>query len=249
MKDTAVKSKQGYIWNAAAGICSEADRHIRISINRADFGQIRKLLWITFPLCAISFISFYVNNAPKYAIDACLTDEIQACYGFVSMPVFVVKLLSNFIYQPVLVPMAVEWDERRIKDLSSRIAKQIMIIGGLSAICLLGGYVLGIPVLSLLCATDLSGYKAELMVLLLASGFMAGSGYLTVVLTVMRCQKELLWTCCLMALIAAVGLKTIVSLYGTLGAAICYLALMVLLCLLYTVILVRRLRLAYYKQT
>lgn len=82
-------------------------------IRKTDLKRIGLLFKITFPLFGISFLSFYVNSAPKYAIDACLTDEIQACYGFVAMPVFVIGLINNFIYQPVLVPMAVEWEKEQ----------------------------------------------------------------------------------------------------------------------------------------
>lgn len=225
-------------------ICSEADRNVNAAIRKTDLGTIGRLLKTALPLCGISVLQYYVSNAPKYAIDACLTDEIQACYGFVAMPVFVIRLLNSFIYQPLLVPMAVEWEQKQKKEFIKRIVKQTFIIMGISVICLLGAYVLGIPVLSLLYDTDLSEYKAELMILLLGSGFMASVGYQSVVLIVMRCQKELLWPYCLVSLIAAVSLNTIVSSYGTLGASICYLILMVLLCLMYTGILVRRLRAA-----
>ena len=60
---------------------------------------------------------------------------------------------------------------------------------------------------------------------------------MSVVLTIMRCQKDLLWPYGLIAVIAAAGLKGIVSRCGTIGAAVCYLSLMALLCLIYGVIL------------
>lgn len=223
-------------------ISSKEDQNIDIFIKKADLGEIGKLLRIAFPLFGISFLSLYVNNAPKYAIDACLTDEIQACYGFVAMPVFAIRLLNNFIYQPILVPMAVEWEQKQMDKFTARIIKQTMIIIGISVVCILGAYVLGIPVLSLLYNTDLADYKSELIILLIGSGFLAGSGYLSVVLTIMRCQKALLWPYCLVSIIAALSMKSIVLGYGTIGASFCYLGLMTLLCLLYGVILIVRLK-------
>lgn len=211
-------------------------------IRKADLQEIGMLLKIALPLFGISFLSFYVNSAPKYAIDACLTDEIQACYGFVAMPVFVIGLINNFIYQPVLVPMAMEWERKQTDRFNARIIRQLMIIAGISVVCIMGAYVLGIPVLSILYNAELSGYKRELLTLLLGGGFLAASGYLSVVLTIMRCQRSLLWPYCLVAFMAFIGLKRIVYMYGTIGAAVCYLFLMALLCFVYGMILVFKLK-------
>lgn len=222
--------------------CSEKDRFLKLINQKIDFGQIGQLLKAVLPLFGISFLALYENNMPKYAIDRYLTDEIQACYGFVAMPVFVIGLLNNFIYQPTLVPMAIEWEQKQMGRFKKRIVRQIMIIGLLAVVCMTGAYVLGIPVLSLLYHTDLTGYKRELMILLLASAFLAVSGYQGVVLTIMRCQKALLLPHGIVAVTAALGLPVVVSRYGTIGAAVCYMALMALLCLLYGVILTIKLK-------
>lgn len=223
-------------------ICTEDDKIIRLAIRKKDIGEMKELLIKVFPLFGISFLSFYVNNAPKYAIDACLSDEVQAYYGFVAMPVFVIGLLNNFVYQPTLVPMAVEWEQGQDVKFIHRVIRQMGVIGAISILCLAGAYAVGIPVLSWLYHADLSDYKQELMILLTAGGFLAVSGYLSVVLTIMRWQKALLWPYCLAAGTAVISLKRIVSCYGTTGAAVAYLCLMILLCFLYGVILAGRLK-------
>lgn len=230
------------LWIFYPQIRSTEDKHLDWRIKKDDFSSIGHLLKIAFPLFSISFLSFYVNNAPKYAIDACLTEEKQACYGFVAMPVFVIGLLNNFIYQPTLVPMAMEYEQRENNKFVCRINGQLLIIFVISAICFVGAYLIGIPVLSWIYHTDLGDYKIELMILLLAGGFLAVSGYLSVVLTIMRYQRDLLWPYCLVAVIAMVSLNKIVSLYGTVGAAICYMVLMMLLCLIYGGLLLIRLK-------
>lgn len=222
-------------------IYCENEANVNIFICKKDYQQMGKLLKTAFPLCGISVLQCYVGSAPRYAIDACLTDEVQACYGFVSMPVFAIRLLSNFIYQPLLVPMAVEWENRQIKSFTGRVGKQLLVVAGLSVICLAGTYWVGIPVLSALYHTNLSEYKAELLILLLGSGFMACVAYENVVLTIMRCQKVLLGPYCLVSFIAAVVLRPVVSLYGTLGASVCYFIFMVVLFLRYTFYLMRKL--------
>ena len=61
----------------------------------------RSLLPACFPVFAATFLSYYIGNAPKYAIDSQLSDDLQAIYGFISMPVFVVGLLNSFIFNPI----------------------------------------------------------------------------------------------------------------------------------------------------
>lgn len=222
-------------------ICGEEDRKMGQVLRNGSLRETGQLLRTVFSLFGITFLSFYVNNAPKYAIDACLSEEIQACYGFVAMPVFVVGLLNTFVYQPTLLPMAVKWENGQYRIFIHRVLKQLAVVGTLSVICMAGAYMFGIPALSWLYHTELSAYKRELMILMAAGGFLAVSGYLSVVLTIMRRQKDLLWPYGLVALIAAGGLRGIVSRYDTIGAAVSYLLLMVLLCLIYGVILAIRL--------
>ena len=66
--------------------------------NRVDKKSVLFLLRDCFPLFAGSFLAQYIGNAPKYAIDAQLSDELQAYYGFIAMPVFIIGLLNNVIF-------------------------------------------------------------------------------------------------------------------------------------------------------
>jgi len=223
-------------------IASQEDRGVCPMIKKSDVSEIKKLLRTAFPLMATSFLSVYVNNAPKYAIDACLTDEIQACYGFVAMPVFAIKLLNNFIYQPMLVPMAVEWEQKQTDKFIATIIRQFVIIAGMLVLGLLGAYLFGVPVLSMLYHIDLSDYKKEMLLLILGSGFLAYAGYMGVVLTIIRSQRALIWPYCFVAILEAVGLKPIVSRYGTIGAATSYLIVIAILCVLYGIIFIVKLR-------
>ncbi len=213
------------------------DRKIFMLIREVNFSQVKDLMKNVFPLFCSSFFAFYVNNAPKYAIDIYMTDEVQACYGFVAMPVFVIGLLNGFIYQPTLVHMSIEWSEGKKKQLLSRIKRQVLIIIGLTCVCLLGAYFFGIPVLSILYHTDLTPYKKELMILLVASGLLAVSGYFGVVLTIMRHQKEMMKAYGLISIIAFFMSRYAVSLYGSIGAVVSYMLLMFLLCVIYSLIL------------
>lgn len=178
------------------------------------------------PLAAVSFFSFYVTNAPKYAIDRHLPQEVQACYGFVAMPVFVIGLLNGFIYQPALVRTALEWKEGRVASFRRRAVKQCFILCGLTVVCVFGAYVCGIPVLSFLYHADLRGYRDELLLLVFSGGMLAYTGYFCVLLTIMRRQKLLLYVYGTASVPAFLFMDMVVKHYGVMGAAVFYTFLM-----------------------
>lgn len=196
--------------------------------------NVKKILLTCFPLFAGGFLSFYIGNAPKYAIDSMLTDEMQACYGFIAMPVFVIGLLNNFIFNPMLYKLSVMWDEGRIKEFVKKIFIQTGIVAAITMLCIVGAYILGVPVLSWLYNTNLAPFKDELLILLLGGGFLGLSGLLNAVITIIRFQKSLMWGYASVALMALLFSKRIVGKYGMMGAAVLYTALMAILCIVFS---------------
>lgn len=190
---------------------------------------IRQILCQCFPLFMVSFLMIYITNAPKYAIDRYLSEEIQACYGFIAMPVFVIEMLNGFIYQPSLVQLALEWKERKLGHFRERAIWQCVILLGLMAVCLFGAYLCGIPVLSALYGTDLAGYKAELLVLLYGGGMLAYAGYFGVLLTIMRRQTVIMYGYAGISVLSLAFSDRMVRAYGVMGAAVLYALLMTLL--------------------
>lgn len=191
--------------------------------------NVKRVLQQCFPLFAASFMTIYVTNAPKYAIDRCLTEEVQACYGFVAMPVFVIELLNAFLYQPLLVCMAMEWKSRRLDSLRLRVKKQCLLLPGVSGVCLLGAYFFGIPVLSALYKTDLRAYKPEMLLLLSGGAMFAYAGYFSVLLTIMRKQKVIMAAYAVILVLSFVLSDGLVRRAGVMGAAVLYMLLMTVL--------------------
>lgn len=194
-----------------------------VTINKDNIGVLFKLC---FPLFAGTFLAFYIGNSPKYAIDAVLSDELQACYGFIAMPVFVIELLNNFIFTPIVHKMSVLWNEQKLEEFMKRVCRQIIIIGGITLICMIGAYLVGIPVLSWLYNTDLSPYKTELLILLLGGGFLGMCGFLCTMLTIVRFQKSIIWGYSVIAAAAFILSNWIVRMYGMFGAAMLFMLLM-----------------------
>ncbi len=215
-------------------ICSlYAGSHLDYSTTATDLSKCIHLLKACFPLFLSLFLSFYIVNSSKYAIEKYMDAKTQACFGFVSMPVFAIELLNSFIFQPQLYQMAADFNNNRKDRFISRIKKQYVIIALLTIICIVLAYFIGIPVLSLLYHTDLSNYLPELLILLLGGGFLALSGYQGVVLTIMRKQIYQLYGYIPVAVLAFLFVGIAVKYYGVYGAAFSYLALIVILCVTY----------------
>lgn len=200
--------------------------------------HVRDLLKLCFPLFLGSFLSFYIGNAPKYAIDSVLNDESQACYGFISMPIFVVGLLNNFIFNPMIYKLSVMWNEGKKKEFIKKILIQILIVLGITCTCIMGAYICGIPILSILYNTDLSPYKIELLILLLGGGFLALSGLLVITITIIRFQNSLTFGYVIVSLLAYILSEIAVEQYLIKGAACLYLVLMVTLCFIFGLFLI-----------
>ncbi len=200
------------------------------------------LLWDCMGPFAAGFLSFYLANAPKYAIDVYLPQETQAYYGFISMPVLIVGLLNSFLYQPILPSLAADWNEGRRKLFVRRAGRQMLVIFGISLCVLVGAYLLGIPALSLLYHADLRPYKAELLILLTGSGMLAMAGFTNILLTILRYQRDLIGGYFLTAVLAFLLSPVFVRRWGISGASWVYTILVGGLALLFAGILAVRIR-------
>ena len=156
--------------------------------------SVRKLAGLMkacFPVCAANFLSFYLINEPKYAIDAAMDETAQACYNFIAMPVFVIQLLNMFLYQPMLIRMTSSWENGRQREFLGYFGKLAGALAAVSAPILLAAWLFGIPVLSWLYATDLSPLREELLLIMVGGIFLAFNGFYSAVLTIMRRQNEI----------------------------------------------------------
>ncbi len=205
-----------------------------------DTKKVVKLLMNSFGVFVSAFLALYIVNAPKYAIDKYLSQEMQAYYTFIAMPVFVVGLLNNFLYQPILTSLAIDWNNKNKKKFVYRIIRQLIIICFLTIGSIIGAYFLGIPVLSLLYNTNLSEYKMELLVLLLGGGILAISGFITIIITIIRRQKDLIIGYTSVSILAYILSPIWVQKGGITGASWIYTILISILTVLFGAILTYR---------
>jgi len=219
--------------NAAVDYCV-----LKPEINLEKF---KMLLIEGFPLFCSLFLNMYLSNAPKYAIDTYLSEEIQATYNLIFMPAFVVQLIAHFIFNPILTTYAEVWNKGEVKKLKKLILRQMIVITGLWILGLTVAATIGIPVLSLLFGVDLSGCKKELIVVMLGGGMLAYSVFFNTVITIIRLHNTLI-VCYGIAALFAAGLSGyFVKNFGMIGAASLYAVIMSVLAVLLGIILALRL--------
>lgn len=223
--------------------CAVSFSKFTIQKRVCEGGTVKKLIKIGFPLCIGTTLANYIGNAPKYAIDRYMDDSAQAYFGYIMMPSFVILLLSNFIYQPLIRNLGVLWGKESKKSFMRTVFRQFIIVLGLTIIAMMTGAWLGIPILSYIYGVNLSLLKKEFLLLLAGGGIYAMVSYLTVVLTTIRMQKWL-----------AAGFITATILYGILGSvfakewsimgvALLYLLLNILLVVWFTICLFLKVKL------
>ncbi len=195
----------------------------------------RRLLIDGFPLFVSLFLNMYISNAAKYAIDAYLTDEIQAYYNYIFMPAFVIQLIAYFIFNPILTTYARLWLSEKAEDLRKLkrlIGRQCIVLAGLTLLAVAVAYTIGIPVLSILFGVDLGDYREELCLLMVGGGMMAYGVFFSTVITIVREQKYLLISYGISFIAAKALAGWFVASHGIMGAVVLYTVLMGVLAVL-----------------
>jgi O-antigen/teichoic acid export membrane protein len=202
-----------------------------------DLKAISRLLWECLPLFVASFLLFYICNAPRYAIDATMSDEAQAIFGFLAMPVYMVGLLSSFVYNPMITRLAQAWDNGDYGAVSSETRKQTLLTAAIAAACVLLAALLGVPVLNLLYNTDVGAHLTELLILVAAGAFNGLIGLYTTLITIIRRQQHLIISYLAVSLAALLLSPFVVGSFGIIGAAAEYFVLTCVLALVFFITL------------
>ena len=195
-------------------------------------GVIRSLFIEGFPLFLSMFLNVYVGNAPRYAIDAYLTDEIQAVFSYIFMPAFVIQIIAHFIFNPILTSYAILWrnDEKRsFAKLKKLVRRQCLFVLGLLALALLVAVTIGLPILSWLFGVDLNGYKTELCIIMYGGAMLAYSVYFSTIIAIIRAQRSLIICYGIVSVVSLLISEKLVVSQGIMGASILYAILMTML--------------------
>ena len=133
-----------------------------------------------------SFAGIYILNAPKYAIDSFLTEDIQAIYGYIMMPATVMTLFTQFIVMPVLGQLKDLYEKKDFKTFNNVTFKIKLIVIAFGAFAVGAAYLLGPEFLGLIYGVELLAYRMNLCVIIGSYIFYAISYINLVTLTTIR---------------------------------------------------------------
>jgi O-antigen/teichoic acid export membrane protein len=154
--------------------------------------RVSSLLRSCFPLFISSFLVLFIFNAPRYGIDWLMDDTAQGYFSMIVLPALVINLAGQFIFRPVLSTISRALEAASMTGFSRILAQQLLIIAALTAAAALAMPFIGIPLLTMLYAVDLSGLSLEASLLVVGGGLFALNQLSYSVLVIMRRQTAIL---------------------------------------------------------
>lgn len=200
------------------------------------YSIIKKLLKLSFFTFLFTLIVMIIMNVPRYIIDWLLSDEEQGIYGIISMPATFIMLFAQFILQPSLLKLSIDFKNKNIIDFKKTIFKISSIII-LSLIVILPiTYLIGIPVLEIIYNVNLSEYVFYLIIVIIGSDLYAVSNVLLNALIVIKCTKEQLILQITVLIISMLSCYYLVCNFGIRGGIISYFLILLLQFILYIIL-------------
>lgn len=179
----------------------------------------RILLKNGFYVCLFSFVSLYILNSSRYAIDNIMTNTYQTIYGIIFMPAMVMSLLSQFIIHPFLLKIKESIALSKAKDLFKIVVKLIISFFLLGIIIVIICNYIGIPILELLYNIDLKIYHREFILIMISALFYGATIIISYVLVAMRKLKMQVLALISVAVLAIFTSNYFVNNYSLIGAS------------------------------
>lgn len=162
----------------------KAYRYIDLKI-KVNSKNVLKIFKAGFFVFAISFLGMYVVNAPKYSIDTYLESDIQTIFGIIVMPATIVSLVAQFLIHPYLNNILELYKKRDLVNFKKLVFKLISMIFAFGVISTLFLSLFGTQILGIIYGLDLSMYKVQLAIIIIASTlYTIGTVYSSILTTV-----------------------------------------------------------------
>ncbi|NRG67927.1 lipopolysaccharide biosynthesis protein [Streptococcus suis] len=193
--------------------------------------EIVQILKACFPLFFNGFLINYIFSEPKLAIDELLEvgkgfEGMQRDFNVLFMPTFVLNLLF-IVLRPLLTQLSLYWTNKEYVKFNMQIKRITLVLLGLELIVLLGGYLIGLPILGLVFGVNLLSYKMEFMILLFGGLFNLFATLIDNIMTIYRKQRLLLIANIVAFVISKLITTNLVNKYGLAGASLSFLISMV----------------------
>lgn len=211
-------------------------KQYKSKLKNININHVMYILRFGFWTFLFTFLTQYLLNAPKYAIDNLLNNDSQTIYGIISMPATVMFLASQFLVQPFLNDFSNNIKNKQYKIFNSVIIKLIGCILVIGIVVIIGSYLVGIPFLELIYSVKLNDYLNALLVIMTGSTLYGITCILSCGLITMR--KTLVQSIIfgIVSVVSFFASNYLVESYEVFGASLSYLLSMSLLIVLYSVV-------------
>lgn len=193
--------------------------------------EIFQILRACFPLFFNGFLINYIFSEPKLAIDGLLEagngfEGMQRDFNVLFMPTFVLNLLF-IVLRPLLTQLSIYWTNKEYLKFNVQIKQITLALLSLELLVLLGGYLIGLPILGVVFGVNLLSYKMIFMILLIGGLFNLFATLIDNIMTIYRKQRLLLVANIVSFVISKLITTSLVNSYGLIGASLSFLISMI----------------------
>lgn len=185
--------------------------------------KIISLIKNCFPLFISSFLTTFIVNVPKNAIELYFDASVQTYYNIILMPSYIINLFCMFIFVPLYTSIANTWLNSTKDKFINIVVKLFIFDIILSIFVFVGCYLLGIPLLELVYGVELQSVKSSFLILIIAGCFTSMNSILSYIFTVVRKQKFMIYIYVIAMVLSQIMVKSLTLKYGILGASLDYL--------------------------
>lgn len=187
----------------------------------------------------LNFLSIYLLNTSRYAIDDLLSNEMQTIYGIIIMPATFMGLLGQYIIQPSITKISKYIKDEEYNNLKKIITNLILIIAILGILVFIVAYFLEVPVLGLVYGIELSNYFNSMMIIIIGSIFYSIGIVTSSILISMRKTFSQVVVYAISSVIATILSYKLVKIVQIQGASITYLITMLLVAVIFIALVVK----------
>lgn len=189
-----------------------------------------------------SFISNLLCNSQKLILTYFVSNEIQSIFGIIIMPATVLSLVGGYLINPYITKFMEYRDNKDAKNFNNLFVKLNMVIIVCGILCIIGGYILCVPVLNFVYGLDLGQYRFLIILILIGATFLANTNIASSCLTVLNCNNKQLIVYIVTSIISIILSYILISKQLINGAVYAYLITFIILFILFNVLYISTIR-------
>ncbi len=182
-----------------AGIASLALLTIPIALMEtpeSDPGRwhsVQTILTDGFPLFVALFLYAVIDSMPKFAMEGALSYDNQLYFNLMYFPAHAILTATGIVYKPQLLRLANAWDSPSERSRFDKIIfAMIGVIIGITVVMGVYMAIIGVPLTSIMYGIDFEPYRLAALAMISTGGLCAAIEFLYQVITVLRCQQEVM---------------------------------------------------------